>query len=454
MKRAMKEDTIAAIATAPGQGGIGIIRISGPESEKILKKIFRPAGLKETYGWKSHFMMYGRITDGAEILDECMAVIMRSPKSYTREDVAEIQSHGGTQVLQSILELVLKCGARMAEAGEFTRRAFLNGRIDLSRAEAVMSLIQARGEQERRAAVRQMSGGTAAFVRKASDDLYLLQAGLAACIDYPEEISDEEGAGSLREGLEHLTGLLRNAVDERSSHLIYDGMQVTLFGVPNAGKSSLLNALIGQEKAIVTDIPGTTRDTVEGEMSLDGIRIHLTDTAGMRDTEDPIERIGVERSERARQNADVAMLVLDGSREMTTEEQNWIRQLNPGDAVIINKSDLLQKTTEEKVRNLRPEIRCMTVSALDNTSLKPVRDHLRRFAEIGDRLAITQPRHLDAVKRAIEHLEDALKTLELYTPDMAATDLQAAQNALSEITGDRADEKLLDSVFSEFCVGK
>jgi tRNA modification GTPase len=450
----MKEDTIAAIATAPGQGGIGIVRISGPEAEKILKMIFRPAGLKEADGWKSHFLMYGWIMDGAEILDECMAVIMRSPKSYTREDVAEIQSHGGTRVLQGILELVMKCGARMAEAGEFTRRAFLNGRIDLSRAEAVMSLIQARGEQERRAAVRQMTGGTADFVRKASDDLYLLQAGQAACIDYPEEISDEEGAGTLREGLEHLTGMLRNAVDERSSHLIYDGMQVTLFGVPNAGKSSLLNALIGQEKAIVTDIPGTTRDTVEGEMTLDGIRIHLTDTAGMRDTEDPIERIGVERSERARQNADIAMLVLDGSREMTTEEQNWIGQLNPGDAVIINKSDLLKKTTEKEVRNLRPEIRCMTVSALDNTSLKPVRDHLRRCAEIGDQLAITQPRHLDAVKRAVEHLEDALETLELYTPDMAATDLQAAQNALSEITGDRADEKLLDSVFSEFCVGK
>ena len=450
----MKEDTIAAIATAPGQGGIGIVRISGPEAEKIMKNIFRPAGLKESDGWESHRLMYGRITNGTEILDECMAVIMRAPKSYTREDVAEIQSHGGTQVLQSILELVLKCGARMAEAGEFTRRAFLNGRIDLSRAEAVMSLIQARGEQERRAAVRQMTGGTADFVRKASDELYHLQAGLAACIDYPEEISDEEGAGSLREGLERLTGMLRNAVDERSSRLIYDGMQVTLFGVPNAGKSSLLNALIGQEKAIVTDIPGTTRDTVEGEMTLDGIRIHLTDTAGMRDTEDPIERIGVERSERARQNADIAMLVLDGSREMTAEEQNWIGQMNPGDAVIINKSDLLQKTTEEEVRNLRPGIRCMTVSALDNASLKPVRDHLRRFAEIGDRLAITQPRHLDAVKRAVEHLEDAVKTLEQYTPDMAATDLQAAQNALSEITGDRADEKLLDRVFSEFCVGK
>ena len=450
----MKEDTIAAIATAPGQGGIGIVRISGPETEKILRAVFRPAGLKNTNGWESHRMMYGRITDGGEILDECMAVLMKAPKSYTREDVAEIQSHGGTQVLKRILDTVLQNGARMAEAGEFTRRAFMNGRIDLSRAEAVMSLIQARGEQERRAAVRQMAGGTADFVRKASDELYLLQAGLAACIDYPEEISDEEGAGSLREGLERLTGMLRSAVDERSSRLLYDGMQVTLFGIPNAGKSSLLNALIGQEKAIVTAIPGTTRDTVEGEMTLDGIRVHLTDTAGMRDTEDPIERIGVERSERARENADIAMLILDGSREMTTEEREWIRQLNPVDAVIINKSDLLQKTTEETVRSLRSGIRCMTVSALDSDSLQPIRDHLRKNAEVGDQLAVTQPRHLDAVKRAVRHLEDAMKTLEQYTPDMAATDLQAAQNALSEITGDRADEKLLDRVFSEFCVGK
>ena len=454
MNRDMKEDTIAAIATAPGQGGIGIVRISGPETEKILREVFRPAGLKNKDGWESHRMMYGRITDGREILDECMAVLMRAPQSYTREDVAEIQSHGGTQVLKRVLDTVLQHGARLAEAGEFTRRAFMNGRIDLSRAEAVMSLIQARGEQERRAAVRQITGGTADFVRKASDELYLLQAGLAACIDYPEEISDDEGAGSLREGLERLTRILRSAVDERSSRLIYDGMRVTLFGIPNAGKSSLLNALIGQEKAIVTAIPGTTRDTVEGEMTLDGIRVHLTDTAGMRDTEDPIERIGVERSERARENADIAMLILDGSREMTAEEREWIGQLNPADAVIINKSDLSQKTTEETVRSFRPAIRCMTVSALDSDSLQPIRDHLRKNAEIGDRLAVTQPRHLDAVKRAVGHLEDAMKTLEQYTPDMAATDLQAAQNALSEITGDRADEKLLDRVFSEFCVGK
>ena len=450
----MRDDTIAAIATAPGMGGIGIIRISGPEAERILREIFRPAGISAEAPWESHRMMFGQILDGEETLDECMAVVMRGPKSYTREDVAEIQSHGGTQVLQRILGAVTGRGARIAEAGEFTRRAFLNGRIDLSRAEAVMRLIRAGGEQERRAAVRQMSGGTADFIRKASDELYSLQAGLAACIDYPEEISDEEGAGTLREGLMRLTETLKSAIDERSARLIHDGMQVTLFGIPNAGKSSLLNALIGQEKAIVTEIPGTTRDTVEGEMTLDGIRVHLTDTAGMRDTEDPIERIGVERSERARQNADIAMLILDSGREIREEEREWIRQLKESDAVILNKSDLPPAITEETVAGIRPDIRCMKVSALDERSLRPIRDFLRKSAEIRDQLAVTQPRHLEAVKRAVGHLEDAMRTLETWTPDMAATDLQAAQNALSEITGDRADEKLLDRVFSEFCVGK
>ena len=453
-RKMFEEDTIAAIATAPGMGGIGIVRISGPEAEKILKTLFRPAGVRTCEEWESHRLMYGRIADRDQILDECMAVIMRAPKSYTREDVAEIQSHGGTQVLQSILASVLKNGARLAEPGEFTRRAFLNGRIDLSRAEAVMSLISARGEQEQKAAVRQMNGGTAEFIRKASDRLYHLQAGLAACIDYPEEISDEEGAGMLRQGLSELTETLNNAMDERSARLIHDGMQVTLFGTPNAGKSSLLNALIGQEKAIVTDIPGTTRDTVEGEMILDGIRVHLTDTAGMRNTDDPIERIGVERSEKARQNADAVMLILDGSRDLTGEEQRWILQLHETDAVIVNKSDLPQKTTEETVRMLRPGIRCMTVSALESRSLQPIREYLRKNAEVRDQLAVTQPRHLDAVKRAVIHLEDAMRTLEEWTPDVAATDLQAAQNALSEITGDRPDEKLLDAVFSSFCVGK
>ena len=449
----MNQDTIAAIATAPGQGGIGIIRISGEKAPEILLDIFRPAG-KDRGLPESHRLTYGQVFDGDEELDECMAVIMRAPNSYTRENVAEIQIHGGTHVMRRVLELCLKKGARLAEAGEFTRRAFLNGRIDLSRAEAVMGLIAARGEQERKAAVRQMEGGAAHFVRSASEKLYALQAGLAACIDYPEEISDEEGAGRLREGLKELIRELKQSIDERSSRLIHDGMHVTLFGIPNAGKSSLLNALTGQDKAIVTEIPGTTRDTVESEITVDGIRVYLTDTAGMRETQDPIERIGVERSERALRSADIALLVLDGSREICAEEISWLKELQESDAAIINKSDLPQKTTEKSVRDVRPDIRCMTVSALEPDSLEPVRDFFRKNAEITDRLALTQPRHLNAVKQAVSFLEDAEKTLDIWTPDLAATDLQAAQNALSEITGDRADEKLLDAVFSGFCVGK
>ncbi len=450
----MNQDTIAAIATAPGQGGIGIIRISGPESERILTEIFEPAGHRRSTLPESHRLAYGRILDGKEMLDECMAVLMRAPHSYTREDVAEIQIHGGSKVLDSVLSLCLRKGARLAEAGEFTRRAFLNGRIDLTRAEAVMALISARGEQEHKAAVRQMNGGTADFIRKASEKLYFLQAGLAACIDYPEEITEEEGAGNLRSGLTELISELSDAVDEHASSLIYNGLRVTLFGTPNAGKSSLLNALLGQEKAIVTDIPGTTRDTVEGEMMIDGIRICLTDTAGIRETQDLIERLGVERSEKALRSADIALLVLDGSRQLSEEEKKRIEALGEEDAVILNKSDLPGITTEETVAALRPGIPCMTVSALNGGTLEPIRSFFRKKAEVSDRLAVTQPRHLEALKRAIASLRDALNTLDHMTPDMAATDLQAAQNTLSEITGDRADEKLLDFVFSGFCVGK
>ena len=315
----MNQDTIAAIATPPGTGGIGIIRMSGKEAERILNRIFLPCDGKIPL--ENRKLTYGHIVDEDTVLDECMAVIMRAPGSYTREDVAELQTHGGIRVINVVLETCLKYGARLAEPGEFTKRAFLNGRIDLSRAEAVMEMISARGEQEYRDAVRQMEGGTADFIRMASDELYGLQAGLAACIDYPEEISDEEGTNALIPGLEKLINSLEEAMDERSARLIHDGIQVTLYGTPNAGKSSLLNALLGQEKAIVTDIPGTTRDTVEGEIMIDGIRVHFTDTAGLRETEDPIERIGVERSEQAVRNADMTLLVLDGSRKLTDEEK-------------------------------------------------------------------------------------------------------------------------------------
>ncbi len=399
-------------------------------------------------------MAYGSLRDGSETVDECMAVLMRAPRSYTKEDVAEIQLHGGSYVVNRALGLCLEKGARLAEPGEFTRRAFLNGRIDLSRAEAVMEMITAREEQEHKAAVRQLNGGASSFIRGFADELADLQAGLAACIDYPEEISDEEGAGTLREGLEQLISRLEGAMDEHASRLIHEGLQVALFGRPNVGKSSLLNALLGEERAIVTDIPGTTRDTVCGEMTVGGVRVVITDTAGIHETEDPVERIGVERSEKARKQADTALLVIDGSEKLTPEDLELIRKYEEPGAIVTNKSDLPAAVSEEDIRKIRPDAVCFTICAKEPESLKPILAYLRQFAEVSDRIALTQPRHLDAARRAVSHMKDALATLENYTPDVAATDLQAAQNALSEITGENADEKLLDRIFSRFCVGK
>ena len=448
-----KQDTIAAIATAPGNGGIGIVRISGPDAEKILREVFVPAGGDREFP-ASHRMVYGLLKDGRETVDECMAVLMRAPRSYTREDVAEIQLHGGSFVVNRALGLCLGKGARLAEPGEFTRRAFLNGRVDLSRAEAVMEMIMARGEQEHKAAVRQLNGGASSFIREFADELADLQAGLAACIDYPEEISDEEGAGTLSEGLKQLISRLEDAMDEHASRLIHQGLQVALFGRPNVGKSSLLNALLGEDRAIVTEIPGTTRDTVCGEMTVGGVRVVITDTAGIHETEDPVEKIGVERSEKARKQADTALLVIDGSEKLTSEDIELIRKHEEPGAIVINKSDLPVAVTAEEIKRIRAEAVCLTVCAKEAESLKPILAYLKQFAEVSDQVALTQPRHLDAARRAVSHMKDALATLENYTPDVAATDLQAAQSALSEITGENADEKLLDHVFSRFCVGK
>ena len=261
-------DTIAAIATAPGQGGIAIVRVSGDMAEDILRRIFRPVGGKHPL--PTHLLTYGYIVEDEERIDECMAVIMRAPKSYTREDVVEFQLHGGGCVAQKVLSLCLSSGARLAQPGEFTRRAFLNGRIDLSQAEAVMDLIAAQGEQSRKAAMRQLTGGASSFIRKAADELYAIQAGVAACIDYPEEISEEEAASDLAPRIAHLAKTLTDACDERAARLLQSGLRVALCGQPNVGKSSLLNALLGEEKAIVTAIPGTTRDLVEGTLMLSG----------------------------------------------------------------------------------------------------------------------------------------------------------------------------------------
>ncbi len=443
-------DTIAAVATPPGEGGIGIVRLSGPGAEEILLRLFCPAGKPGRL--ESHRLYYGHVKDGAVTVDEGMAVVMRAPRSYTREDVAELQLHGGQAVLQTALRLCLREGARLAEPGEFTRRAFENGRIDLAQAEAVMALISARSEQARQAAVRQLEGGASAFIREAADELYRIQAAVAACIDYPEEVSEEEALADVQPRLAALSQHLEEAADEKAARILQNGLQVALCGRPNVGKSSLLNAVLREDRAIVTPVAGTTRDIVTGETILGGCLVRLTDTAGVRDTEDTVERLGVERAKKAMREADLLLLVLDASQQLTEEDRLLLEECAGQDAVILlNKGDLPQTVFAEDVSGYG--LRVMNISASRPETLAPLRALLAEKARCADSLALTQPRHVEAARRAAAHLRSAAEAMNTAV-DLCSVDLLAAQSALAEITGDAVEERLLDRVFEEFCVGK
>lgn len=448
------QSTIAAIATAPGQGGVSIVRMSGTEAERILMSLFRPAQRSLTQ-LQSHLLTYGHVVADGQVLDECMAVIMRAPRSYTREDVVEFQLHGGSWAAQHVLDACLQAGARLAEPGEFTRRAFLNGRIDLSQAEAVMNVIAAQGDVAHQAAMNQLAGGAGSFIRQAADELYQIQAGVAACIDYPEEITDEEATEDLVPRIQHLAQKLRQACDERAAKLITTGLQVALCGRPNVGKSSLLNALLGEERAIVTDIAGTTRDVVQGDLLLGGTVIHLTDTAGIRDTTDQVEAIGVARAEKAVAQADVTLLVLDASQPISPEDRVIASSLAPEKTLILlNKADLPEVTPLQGAQALVQGASVLRVCAKQEEGLTAVKQALVERSRVSDQLVLTQPRHLDSAKRAITHLHAAVESMHFGGVDLAAIDLQSAQMALGEITGDQVEERLLDAVFSTFCVGK
>ena len=449
------EDTIAAIATAAGQGGIAILRISGPKAESILRQVFRPAkGGKETY--PSHLMVYGQVVKGDEPLDEAMAVLMRAPRSYTREDVAEIHTHGGRIMAELALEAVLNEGARQAEPGEFTRRAFLNGRLDLSQAEAVMGLISAGGRQAAKAAMRQLDGGPSRFIRDALDRLYMLMAGLEAAIDYPEEVEEAEATQHLQDGVLSLARQLEAACNERGVKMLERGMDVVLCGRPNAGKSSLLNALLGEDKAIVTDVPGTTRDILTGSIELNGLPVRLSDTAGLRDTEDTVEKIGVDRAQKAIRMADVVILVIDAGQMLDGDDKAFLQTPPEGDfAVVLNKSDLQTCVMADDIKAICSSVKVIALSALTGEGLNELKAYLQEKAGEPSRLAITTSRHLAAARRAVSSLRQAADSLAVHVPlDLAAVDLRDALSALGEITGDEVEERILDQVFSTFCVGK
>jgi len=451
----LEMDTIAAIATASGAGGIAIVRVSGSLAGDILKQMFIPAAKREYF--ESHRLMYGHAVDGeGETLDEVMAVLMRAPSTYTREDVAEIHCHGGSASADAVLGRALALGARMASPGEFTRRAFMNGRIDLARAEAVMQLIGANSQAAARASLRQLEGGVSGFVRRVSDRLKDVLALLEASTDFPEEVEEESTAIEVADKLRMIAEEIRRRSDRRSARLLREGASIVLAGRPNVGKSSLMNALLNQERAIVTSIPGTTRDVLTERISLGGVMAEISDTAGQRDTEDPIERIGVDRARRAAERADVVLIVLDAASEMDPSDAELVKAADERAIICLNKSDLPPVLTAQQLKTMT-DAKIMGISAQTGTGLDGLIDELKRRIAVGEENngQLTAQRHIELAQSAAESLDSAVDAIEAGMPlDTAAIDIREALSSLSEITGENATEAVIDRVFEQFCVGK
>ncbi len=442
------------LATAAGEGGVAIVRMSGDTAVRIFERVFRARKFAPPY--ESHRLMLGRVMDGETALDEAMGVVMRAPASYTREDVCEIHTHGGAAAAGAVLRLLLNSGARAAEPGEFTRRAFCNGRIDLSQAEAVMGVIGAHSERALRAELRQLEGGSSRFVKDLQLRLTRLLAGLEAHLDYPEEISQQEAAGDLLAGLDGCIEALQRAADERSARLLREGLRVALCGAPNAGKSTLFNALLGEERAIVTDVAGTTRDVLIGETTLDGVHVTLLDTAGLREAGDAVEKIGVARARQAMEQSDALLLVLDASQPLSAEDRAFL--VTPPRvpcAVLLSKQDMpavVDRAQVEALTALRP---VLPVCAATGRGLGEVRAFLAGQAKMAGEPVLTHERHLSLASQALARLLQARETLANEMPvDLAGMDIQEALFLLGKITGDSVEDKLLDEIFSSFCVGK
>ena len=449
----MNNDTICAQATAPGEAGIAIVRLSGADCEAILLRVFRP---KNGRPLEHRRLTFGHVVDGDEVVDEAMAVLMRAPHSYTREDVAEIQCHGSDALVRRILLLLLRAGARMAAPGEFTQRAFCNGRIDLAQAEGVMRMIRAGSERAMRAAVRQLEGGVSSFVRAAREEITALASELAAAIDFPDEVEETQTAQDIAARCGAIRARLEHACDPRAGRIEEEGLRVALGGRPNAGKSSLLNALIGGDRAIVTDIPGTTRDTLTEAVQMHGLRVLLTDTAGLRETGDAVERIGVARAQKALDEADVRVLVLDSSCEAGEEDWAALGGLSP-QIVALSKGDLPACVTAQEALARFPGAKVIPVCAVTGEGLDALCSAIVSFAPDGggESAALSQARHVQAAQRACASLEDAQAAIAQGMPlDVCAVDLAAALDALGEITGETMSEQVIEQVFARFCVGK
>lgn len=458
----MQGDTIAAVSTAMSSSGIGIIRISGSEAFAIADRIYSSkGGRKRLSDQKSHTIHYGFIKDGDEVIDEVLVMLMRGPRSYTAEDTVEINCHGGVYAMRRVLDTAVKNGARPAEPGEFTKRAFLNGRLDLSQAEAVMDIIQAKNEYALQSSLSQLKGSVREAVRSIREKIIYHIAYIESALDDPEHISLEGYPGELDSVVDELQGKLGRLIDSaEDGRVMAEGIRTVIVGKPNAGKSSLMNLLVGEERAIVTDIAGTTRDILEENISLSGISLNIIDTAGIRDTKDVVEQIGVSRAKEYAKDADLIIYVVDASTGLDDNDEQIIEMLRGRQAIVLlNKADLEAVTTEEMLSD-KVEGPVISISVKENTGIGELENQLKSMFYKGDisfndEVYITNIRHKAALVSAKESLSQVRDSIEAGMPeDFYSIDLMSAYEELGTIIGESVGEDLVNEIFSKFCMGK
>lgn len=461
----MTSDTIAAIATALTNSGIGIVRVSGSDAFAIVDSVFRPKKEgKKLSEEKTYTVHYGHICDGNEIIDEVLAVIMRGPHSYTAEDTVEIDCHGGVLVMKKILELILKNGARLAEPGEFTKRAFLNGRIDLSQAEAVIDVINSKNNYALKSSVSQMSGSMSRKVKMMREKLIYEIAFIESALDDPEHISLDGYPVHLGEVTAELRHELKKSLSTfDNGRVLSEGIKTVILGKPNAGKSSLMNVLVGEERAIVTDIAGTTRDTLEENIRLHGISLNIIDTAGIRDTEDIVEKIGVDKARNTADEADLILYMVDGSCALD-ENDYQIMELIRGrkSIVLLNKTDLNTVVTEKEILQIEQITgqKVIPVSAKEQRGIDRLEEQIKDLfisgeIDFNDEVLITNVRHKTAMSEALKSLELVEQSIEEQMPeDFYSIDLMNAYEQLGTIIGESLEDDLVNEIFSRFCMGK